>query len=180
MRRGLALDPTASWLIANHSYALLKVGRAREALAEAERALRVDSTQWVAYHLRAWAYKQLGQPDRTLADLKQALQIVGDTVPFLLGPIGEQLALLGHRAEAETVLARLERLDAAEDAWISRVRLALGDRTGALDALERSARNREGWLSEMLASGNVDALRGEPRYEAVLRRVGITKVRTRK
>jgi len=180
MRRGMALDPTASWLIANHSYALLKVGRAREALAEAERALRYDSTQWVAYHLRAWSYKALGQPDRTLEDLKRALQIVGDTVPFLLGPIGEQLALQGRREEAETVLAKLERLDSEDYVWNSRVRLALGDRNGALEALERSARNREGWLSEMLSSGSLEALRAEPRYEAVLRQVGITNVRTRK
>jgi serine/threonine-protein kinase len=179
MRRGMALDPTASWLIANHSYALLKVGRARKALAEAERALRYDSTHWVAYHLRAWSYKALGQPDRTLQDLERALQLVGDTVPFLLGPIGEQLALRGRRAEAEAVLARLERLDPAEDVWNSRVRLALGDRAGALDALERAARNREGWLSEMLSAGDFEALRGEPRYEAVLRRVGIPKIRTR-
>lgn len=179
MRRGLALDPTASWLIANHSYALLKVGRAREALAEAERALRQDSTQWVAYHLRAWSYKALGRPDRTLQDLERALQLVGDTVPFLLGPIGEQLALRGRRAQAEAVLAKLERLDQAEDVWNSRVRLALGDRAGSLDALERAARNREGWLSEMLSAGDFEALRGEPRYEAVLSRVGIVKIRSR-
>ena len=179
MRRGMALDPTASWLIANHSYALLKVGRAREALAEAERALSHDSNQWVAYHLRAWSYKALGQPDRTLQDLERALQIVRDTVPFLLGPIGEQLALQGHRERAQKVLTRLERFDPAEDVWNSRVRLALGDRAGALDALERSARNREASLGEMLSSGNFEALRGEPRYEAVLRRVGIEKVRTR-
>ena len=179
MRRGLALDPTASWLIANHSYALLKVGRAREALAEAERALRLDSTQWVAFHLRAWSYKALGQPDRTLQDLERALQLVGDTVPFLLGPLAEQLALRGRRAEAEAALARLERLDQAEDVWNSRVRLALGDRAGALDALERAARNREGWLSEMLSAGDFEALRGEHRYETVLRRVGIVKIRTR-
>ena len=54
MQRGLALDPKASWLIANHSYALLKVGRARDALPQAD-VHSVSTTPWVAYHLRASA-----------------------------------------------------------------------------------------------------------------------------
>jgi serine/threonine-protein kinase len=180
MRRGLALDPASSWVIANHAFALLKLGRASEALAEAQRALQYDSTQWVAYHLRAWSYLALGQPERTIQDLERAIQVFGDTVPFLLGPIGEQLAAHGQRREAEAVLARLETLEQPEAVWIARVRLALGDRAGALDALERSVRNREGWLAEILSGGVFEALQGEPRYEAVLERVGVAWIRNRR
>jgi eukaryotic-like serine/threonine-protein kinase len=177
MRRALALDPESSWIIANHAFTLLNQGRAEEALAESERALQYDSTQWVAYHLRAWSYNALGQVDRTLQDLQRALQVFGDSVPFLLGPIGVVHARQGHLREARTVLAALERQEHPEGVWIARLRFALGDHEGALGALERAARDRELFVVDVCASGEFNALKGNPRYDSILEQVGLARFR---
>ena len=179
MRRALALDPESPWVIANQAMTLLGVGRAKEALAETQRAIRNDSTNWVPYHLRAWSYLALGKPDSTLADLERALRVHGDTAPFLLGPIGSLYAGQGRRQEARDILASLERLEHSA-VFVAEVRLALGDRVGAVVALEQSARDREQFLSTQLGWGKFEALAGEPRYEAVLDRVGVTWIRERR
>jgi Flp pilus assembly protein TadD len=179
MRRALALDPQSPWVIANQAMTLLGVGKAKEALAETQRAIRSDSTNWVPYHLRAWSYLALGRPDSTLADLERALRVHQDTAPFLLGPIGNLYAMQGRRQDARNVLARLERLEHSA-VFVAEVRLALGDRVGAVAALEQSARDREQFLSTKLGFGNFEALAGEPRYEAVLDRVGVTWTRERR
>ncbi|NJD09124.1 MAG: hypothetical protein FIB01_01340 [Gemmatimonadetes bacterium] len=49
-------------------------------------------------------------------------------------------------------------------------RLAAGDRAGALDLLEQSARNHEGSVVHMLINW-LPSLAGDPRYEAVHRMV---------
>ena len=49
--------------------------------------------------------------------------------------------------------------------YLGVARLAAGDRAGALIELEESARNRDFDLAGQLDS--YEALRGEPRYEAV-------------
>jgi hypothetical protein len=64
--------------------------------------------------------------------------------------------------------------------WIALVRLGLADRPGALEALELAADNRHGWLGSWLVGGEFEALRGEPRYEALLRRVGVAEFRNRR
>jgi hypothetical protein len=106
---------------------------------------------------------------------------VGDS-PFVLGTLARYYGRAGRRAEAVSILARLRELGRRQ--YVQRVFLAeahigLNDRAGALDALEESAGAREPDLTWKLAYGHFDQLRGEPRYEALLARVGLAGIRSR-
>jgi TolB-like protein/Tfp pilus assembly protein PilF len=180
MRRSLALDPNSPWLIGNHSFRLLQAGLLDEGMAEARRALQLDSNQWVAHHALAWVYRRQNQVGRAAQEAEQALRLVGDSVSFMLGPLGYYLGLAGRKNEARAVLEKLEGAGQKEYAWIAYVRLGLGDGAGALDALERSAANHEQALIYWLSYGEFEALRGEPRYEAVLERTGLAQFRNRR
>jgi serine/threonine-protein kinase len=180
MRRALALDPNSPWMIGNHSFRLAQVGRLDEAIAEAKRALRLDSTQWVSHHALAWSYRRQNQFGRAAQEAERALRLVGDSVSFMLGPLGYYLGIAGRKSEARAVLANLEGAGQRVEAWIAYVRLGLGDRVGALDALERSAAKHEQELIFWLSYGEFDALSGEPRYEAVLARTGLAQFRQRR
>ena len=180
MQRALALDPNSPWLIGNHSFRLAQAGLLDEAIAEANRALQLDSSQWVAHHALAWSYRRQNQYGRAAQEAERALRIVGDSVSFMLGPLGYYLGLAGRKTEAQAVLTKLERAGQREDAWIAYVRLGLGDRDGALEALERSAAKHEQVLIYWLSYGAFDALIGEPRYKAVLERTGLGQFRNRR
>jgi serine/threonine-protein kinase len=180
MRRALALDPGSPWLIGNLSFRLAQAGLLDEAIAEAKRALQLDSTQWVAHHALAWSYRRQNQPGKAAQEAERALRLVGDSVSFMLGPLGYYLGLAGRTTEAQAVLAALEGAGQREEAWIAYVRLGLGDRAGALAGLERSAAKHEQVLIYWLSYGEFDALRGEPRFEAVLDRTGLSQFRKRR
>jgi serine/threonine protein kinase/Flp pilus assembly protein TadD len=177
MRRALELEPTSPWFIANYAFRLLLVGRLDDAISEARRALQHDSTHWVAYHALAWAYRRQNQHEKAAQEAERALVAFGDSIPFMLGPLGYHLGLAGRRAEARRVLAKLAELGKRQYVsamWTAYVRLGLGDRAGALDALEFSVRNRD-VVDFHIAVGEFEALRGEPRYEAVLERMGLAE-----
>ena len=184
MGRALALEPTSPWFIANHSFRLAEVGRLDEAIVEARRALQLDSTQWVAHHALAWIFRRQKQPGKAAEEASRALRIVGDSVGYTLGPLGYYLGLAGRRSEAQAILQYLERARSEGvgdlNMWIGYVRLGLGDTAGALDAVELSAAQAEYSLSYWLSVGEFEALRGNPRYEAVLERVGVAEFRNRR
>jgi len=53
-------------------------------------------------------------------------------------------------------------------------RLALGDREGALDALEEAVEGRNGWILPFLGVDPLfDAVRAEPRFRKIIERIGI-------
>lgn len=57
-------------------------------------------------------------------------------------------------------------------AGLSSAYLALGDRERALENLEEALRQRSHWLTFLDIDPAFDALRGNPRFEAVARRIG--------
>ena len=84
----------------------------------------------------------------------------------------------GKREAALKTLAELQRKSARE--YVSPLHLAilhagLGDKDQALEQLERATDERAGWLINLAVEPRFDALRAEPRYQELLRRVGLAR-----
>jgi tetratricopeptide (TPR) repeat protein len=100
-----------------------------------------------------------------------------DRTPRLLVAQAEAYAASGRRPEAEEVLAELQA--AAENRYVDPILLAivqtaLGNRDAAFDELERAYENRSPWLSLIKIDPQLDPLRGDPRFDDLLRRMGLT------
>jgi hypothetical protein len=101
-------------------------------------------------------------------------------VPLVLAFIPCYYVAGGRRADAVAALAKLielERRQYAQAVYIAHARLCLGDQPGALEALELAERQRDLDLVEMLGDGYFARLGGQPRYEALVERVGLPKRR---
>jgi eukaryotic-like serine/threonine-protein kinase len=178
MRRAIDLDPiNPSFFGANLAYRLIAVGRLEEAAAAARRALTLDSTQWVAHLMLAFVHEREGDNSGAAREAELAHKGLGD-VPFVLGDLAYYLGRADRRADAERTLAKLSdiaRREYVEGVFLARARLGLGYTEGVLDALEASANARDNDLSWSLALGTFESLRGDPRYEALLQRVGVAR-----
>lgn len=125
------------------------------------------------YWQAGFAHEDLGEPEKAAAIFER-----GAKVP---GPPGAQEALLvranvlRHNTTEAARLARMLEQRASRHevtqvaaAWAY---AALGDRQRALLWLNRALDAREGQLRDSIRSAQFRSLRGDPRYDELLRRV---------
>ena len=174
-RRAREFDPYSGVVSAWMAVLLAETGRPSEATAEAERALDLDSTAAVVAQMSAEALILSGKKERA----RPITARLPDLSPWV-GIRVFQRAQLGDASGIAGVMHALR--DAKPMPWLGETALAYtylaaGDTAHALDALERASDRNELWPSFERASGPVfDALRGNRRWAALLRRVGLDGV----
>ena len=172
--RGLDLDPlsaTAGQTLAIRYY---YAGRFDRALEHFATTLELDPGAYVARLGRAQCHWRLGQPRRALPEVERAVADSGGSV-YVAAWLGYLYATSGQPARARDVLARLE--DAARARYVSPfhralVHAGLGERGLALAWLEKAYEERSGWMAYLAVEPEFAALRTDPAFRDLLRRVG--------
>ncbi|SPF47899.1 Tetratricopeptide TPR_4 [Candidatus Sulfopaludibacter sp. SbA4] len=169
----IQLDPLSSIIQENRGY-ILMLRREYEAAIAAYRELQAfDPTFYKGYTSMGRAYAQIGRYAEALAMLEKGRSLAGD-LPSILGAMGQVSALSGDERRARELLAELERL--AQTRYVAStsyalVWLGLGEKAKALDWLEKGCGLRESPLTTLKVHPVYDPLRGEPRFQELLRRL---------
>jgi serine/threonine-protein kinase len=175
VRRAIELDPLsfeAHLELGRQHYFARDSGAARQALRHADRLLR-DAWEPSAYlGLTAVA---VGDTAEAVARLEEARRRAPDRVEPLAG-WGLAAARAGRASEAGAVLDDLR--DLAPRRYVSPcllgyVSAALGDKRAAFAWLDRAVRDRASLLVYLRRDPRTDPLRADPRFTALLRRVGL-------
>jgi TolB-like protein/Flp pilus assembly protein TadD len=176
-RKAVELDPLAQQPSNSLGYTLLAAGRFEEARAAFGNALELDSAKWRAHAGLGAFYAATGQLEESVRAYARAVALAGaETYPRAY--LARALALSGRKDEARQLLAEL-RAEATRsgihDPTVAIVFLSLDDTDAALEWLERSYRQRHPQLRFMggNTSPGFEALDGDPRYQDLLRRVGL-------
>ena len=104
---------------------------------------------------------------------------VEDRYPVALAFLGHAYARAGQRNEAQKILDRLTQ--EAKSRYVSAysfalVLIGLGDKDGAIEALERAYLNDEGHdIYNIKVDPMLDDLRGQARFEALVQKVAEPK-----
>jgi len=149
-------------------------GHHAEALAEADRALEIDSDSAPpVLYMAVQANMMIGDTVRARALVKR----LWERVPAWRGPAGVLLADLGDRVEARKIV---QQIVAKPYEWYvggaaaALIYAVLGDTAKALDVLERATNGGEMWpMSYSMSEREIDPLRASARFAAILRRVGL-------
>jgi serine/threonine-protein kinase len=173
LRTALRLDPTSPIINARFGSGLYYQHRYDEAADAERRAIALDSTNISA---KAELSRTLTEQHRFAEALAIAPKILDLQAGYLGGgSLGYEYGRAGRRAEA---LATLHRLEArAKQRYITPeafafIALGLGDSATALDWLERGYRQRSFYLV-LLNDPFYDSLHGSPRFQAIVRGVGL-------
>lgn len=173
--RASALDSLSAVIAGSHAVALGVAGDGAAAVRAGERAVALDPGLGAARYFLAAVHLYRGQPAAALAQLEPAFPD-GRGPAIARGLLGYAYAVAGRPADARALLTRFDRAHPApgDAAAIARIHLGLGELDSTLAWLDRAAVARDPFFaSESMASPLFDPLRGEPRFAALLRRLGL-------
>jgi TolB-like protein len=171
-QRALKLDPLSAAASGLVEWWFLMSRQPDSAIAQHKVTQRVAPAFLYLDSFLGEALRQKGMHTQAIAEYESASRALGHMTP------GHMITLhaLGRTAEARKALADLEA------AWpatyvppelIAGVHARLGDFDGAVAWLERGVETKSGLVPLIGLLYDLDPLREEPRYEAILKKVGI-------
>lgn len=171
-QRAYELDPFSVGNSLAFGEMLIDAGDLAAAARQVEITLALDPNYGLAWYDKGWLLIAQGRPAEA-ATLVSAHLSPGDDWGEAV--LGEALARSGRAAEARALARRME--ERARHEWVQPMTIAdiygaLGDTSRALDWLEEA--ERRGALEPQLdAEPEFRALHGEPRYQRLLRSLGL-------
>jgi tetratricopeptide (TPR) repeat protein len=134
-----------------------------------------DPNEWLEHYFLGIGYEGLGKPAEAISEYQKAIAMSdGDQEPK--AALAHAYAMIGRRAEAEKMLGDLERKSTSgyvSPYLIAIVYAGLGDKDRAFEFLEKAYQERSLEFSwQIKADLRIDTLRSDPRFQALLRRLG--------
>jgi len=174
-RRAINVDPLAAPASYIELYALYTAQRFDQAIACARRVLDLNPAYAEGYRCLGACLIATGQPAAGMDAIKQAITL-GTPTAWLVASLAACRARLGDTDEAERLLAEIQ--SRAPDEWVSPLALAavygaLGRFEEACAGVEQAYEQRDPWIVSLAVEPAWVVLRGQPRFEAVVQKVGI-------
>ena len=170
LRLARELDPMSPFLNTIEANYLLARGLREQARARLDRALDIAPDFYLAHRTQGLIYLAEKRPELAIASLRHAVAL-GDGNTRIRALLGMHLARLGQQDETRAILNDL--LNLAKTRFVPPVSLAvlhaaLGEKSLALDALERAFAGRDTQLIFLKDDPRWSSLRKEPRFVALM------------
>jgi TolB-like protein/DNA-binding winged helix-turn-helix (wHTH) protein len=175
--RARELDPL-SLIIAADNGAIFYFSRQYDRAIERFRAVLDMDPGFTRAHLVIVAYAQKGQFAAALADIEAWRHTVGDR-PWIAGWEAYVYGRAGERAKAWQALRKVEELSRKWQVDPTQFMIVsysgIGDKEKCLAWLEKASRERTNIPTGLKVDPLYDPLRSEPRFQDLLRRVGLAQ-----
>jgi TolB-like protein/lipoprotein NlpI len=171
-KHAAALDPLSLIVNADLAFNYLNAHRFDEAIRQSRKTLEIDPNFHVVREYLGMALQFTGKLAEALSEYRTAAAMTDE--PFTLGLLGQACARSGLRDEAQRILAELEQQGRTQfvSGWsIAVIRLSLGDKDGALAALQKAIDQHAPEILTIKYDPLFDDLHGDPRFEALVQKV---------
>ena len=148
-----------------------------------QKALELDPSFSDASIVLARAYLKQGMLQQAIAELQKALTF-NDQEVLVLGALAHVYAQVGQRKEALKLVGQLERIEAEGRGYgapfgIIWAYAGLGDKEQAFAWLEKAYEERRDRIVWLNVDPLLEPLRSDPRFQDLVRRVGLPQVKAR-
>jgi TolB-like protein/Flp pilus assembly protein TadD len=179
--RGLEIDPLSLSINSTSSLLLYFVRQYDEALEQGLATVEMDPNFFASHFVSALAHEQKGQLKKATKEFSASADLSGRWPLFVAG-YGHVCAVAGDREEALKAVAELR--DNSARKYVSSFAVAAvyagsGDKDLTLDWLEKAHDERAPWMIFLNVHPYFDFLRSESRLQNLLRKIGLTKARTK-
>jgi tetratricopeptide (TPR) repeat protein len=173
--RALEVDPLSIFATAHYGWCLIGPRQYERAREQQKRALELEPNFAHAYWLLGWLFGMESRFEESIAHLQKALEL-DEHFSWSLAHLGWAYGASGRVDEACAVLSELKarrREGYVRSLYFALVHFGLGERDEALDWLEKAYEERDVWMAWLNIDGTFDSLRSEPRFEALIKKVGV-------
>ncbi|MCI0442038.1 protein kinase [bacterium] len=169
------LDPLSLWRKIDIGMMYHYSRRYDEGLAQYKKVLELEPNLTQARYQAARLYIATGQFEAAIIELKR-LQVLDPSDPMFTPLLGLAYGLSGKKAEARKILENLKekrKQEFVRPYMFAEVYIGLEEKDRALEWLEKACEERDDWLVSLYHDPNMDSLRSEPRFQTILKRVGL-------
>jgi TolB-like protein/Tfp pilus assembly protein PilF len=175
-RRALEAEPLLLAISLTLGTSLERARRYDQAIEELRKTLDMDPSFVQGRLHLGRAYEQKGMFADAIAELRQAVSLSGGA-PRCVSALGHVYAVSGQRRMAEQALAWLQ--EQAKQRYvppydIAEIYAGLGQKEQAFQYLEIAYADHSSWMLFLRVDPPFDPIRGDPRYQDLLRRMHLT------
>jgi len=169
------LDPHSLIINANVGYVLHMARLYDQAIEHYRNRLEMDPNFWVLHQYLGGAYLQKGKYEEAIAEFQEAITLSGSPQESM-GNLGYSYAVSGRKAEAMKVVSELRELSKGK--YISPYHIALiyvgfGQKNQAFEWLNKAIEEPDLFLVHLKVDPRFDSLRSDPRFTALLKKMGL-------
>jgi TolB-like protein/Tfp pilus assembly protein PilF len=174
IKQASELDPLSLEINSDLGLSFFFARQYERAIEQFEKALEMDpNSVWTRFFI-GWAREQKGDYAEAIEEYRRAARL--DDSPLIMAALGHTYVMAGRRDEALAALEEMKRLAATRHVssyHFTILNAALGERDEAFEWLEKSYGAREEALVWLKVDPRLDAIRTDPRFIDLQRRVGL-------
>ena len=175
MKSGHELDPLSLIISVAVGWSLYFAHRYDEALEQLRRTVELDPNYPVTYWILGLVLRKMGCYELAIAEGEKSVKLSGGS-PLMRGALAHTFASAGRTTEALQMLDELTTLAKQKYVppyFIAGIHVGLGENDRAIEYLEKSYEEHSHWLIYLHMDPGIDGLRDDPRFQDLLRRVGL-------
>ena len=175
MKKSQELDPLSLIISVAIGWAHYMARQYDAAIEQLHRTMELDPNYPVTYWILGLILRKLGRYKQAITEGEKGVKFSGGS-PMLTAALAQTLATAGRKKEAIQILEDLTKL--AQQKYIAPcffagIHIGLGENDRAIECLEKSFEEHSHWLIYLHIDPSMDALRSDPRFQDLLRRIGL-------
>jgi serine/threonine-protein kinase len=171
-RRAVELDPLGAGASNNLGALYTYVGQYRVAVTQYRNSLALAPDATLMMANLAYALTFAGDSESALQTLERARSLEPRD-GYVLSTLAYVFGRAGRRAEAEKTLAELRALPTVQKTELAAALMGLGRTDEVLEQLEKGVAVREDYVVDLGMDPVYAPIRGEPRFQRLLARIGL-------
>jgi TolB-like protein/tetratricopeptide (TPR) repeat protein len=175
MKKSQECDPLSLIISVAIGWAFYQGRQYDESIEQFRRTVELDANYPMTYWILSLLLRKLGRYEEAIAEGEKSVMLSGGS-PLMRAALAQTLAIAGQREKAMQILDDLTKL--AQQRYVASYFLAgiyvgMGEDDRAMEYLEKAHEEHSHWLIYLHLDPGMDALRSNPRFQDLLRRVGL-------
>jgi tetratricopeptide (TPR) repeat protein len=180
MKNSQEMDPLSLIINVAVGWALYHARRYDEAIEQLRRAVELDPNYPVTYWILGLLFRKTGCYELAIAEGEKAVKLSAGS-PLMRAALAHTFGAAGRTTEALQILrdlANLAKQKYVAPSFFAEIHIGLKEDDRAIEYLEKSYEEHSHWLVYLHIDPSMDSLRDNPRFQDLLRRVGLPALTT--